>query len=189
MMAERVEHVCPWWLAYTFDNPLRKLVQKPERMMGGLVKPGMTVLDVGCGMGYFSLGLARLVGPTGLVVSVDVQQKMLSIMHKRADKAGLAERIQPRLCQSTYLGLDDLAGKIDFALNFYMVHEVPDIPGFLGQMHQALAPKGLYLISEPAMHVTADMFKDTEKMVEAAGFAVTYRPHITLSRSLLLVKA
>ena len=55
-------HVCPWWLAYTFDNPLRRLIHKPEKIFDGLVQPGMTVMDVGCGMGYVTLGLAEIVG-------------------------------------------------------------------------------------------------------------------------------
>ena len=49
------DHVCPWWLAYTFDNPLRRLVHNPEKMLQKFIKEGDTVVDIGCGMGYFSI--------------------------------------------------------------------------------------------------------------------------------------
>jgi len=51
------DHICPWWFAYTFDNPFRRFFHNPEKMLGSYVSRGMTVLDVGCGMGFFSIGL------------------------------------------------------------------------------------------------------------------------------------
>jgi 2-polyprenyl-3-methyl-5-hydroxy-6-metoxy-1,4-benzoquinol methylase len=69
------KHICPWWLCYTFDNPLRKLVHKPERILGPYVHEGQTVLDIGAGMGYFSIFLAKRVGKKGLVNAADVQRK------------------------------------------------------------------------------------------------------------------
>jgi ubiquinone/menaquinone biosynthesis C-methylase UbiE len=89
-------HVCPWWLAYTFDNPLRRLIHRTAAMFHGLVEEGMTVLDIGCGMGYFSIALAKIVGPRGLVIAVDLQPQMLNILRKRAEKAGMVDRIQAK---------------------------------------------------------------------------------------------
>ncbi len=51
----RGKHVCPWWLCRSFDNPLRRLFQDPERILRPHVKPGFTVIDVGPGMGYFTI--------------------------------------------------------------------------------------------------------------------------------------
>ncbi|NTW59852.1 MAG: methyltransferase domain-containing protein, partial [Nitrospirae bacterium] len=90
-------HVCPWWLAWTFDNPLRKWFQDPERILGSLVREGMTVADIGCGMGYFSVAMARMVGPAGRVLSVDLQEKMLKYLEKRAVRAGVQDRITTTL--------------------------------------------------------------------------------------------
>lgn len=88
------EHIFPWWLAYTFDNPLRRLLHKPERIVESYVTEGMTVLDVGCGMGFFSIGFAKLVGSQGVVIAVDVQQKMLNTLRERAEKAGVSDRLR-----------------------------------------------------------------------------------------------
>src|SRR5512134_1835692 len=78
------EHVCPWWIAWTFDNPLRKRFQDPDRILGGLVREGMTVADIGCGMDYFSVAMAGMVGDKGRVIAVDLQQMMLVLCRKRA---------------------------------------------------------------------------------------------------------
>ena len=48
------ENICPWWFAYTFDYRFRHLFHNPEKMLGSYVLKGMTALDVGCGMGFFS---------------------------------------------------------------------------------------------------------------------------------------
>ena len=55
-------HVCPWWGGYFIDNPLRRLLHNPEKIIGPYVRPGMTVMDVGCGMGFCSIAMAKIVG-------------------------------------------------------------------------------------------------------------------------------
>jgi predicted RNA methylase len=70
-LLRREQHVCPWWLAYTFDNPLRGLLHQPAQILDGLVGQGDTVIDMGCGIGFFSLGLARIVGAAGHVLAID----------------------------------------------------------------------------------------------------------------------
>ena len=122
--------VCSWWNAYTFDNIVRRLLHNPKKMLGAYVRAGMTVMDVGCGMGFFSIGLARIVGETGRVISVDLQQEMLDVLQERAEKAGVADRIRTHPCEAGSIGIEDT---VDFALAFWMVHEVPDNRAFLQQ--------------------------------------------------------
>ncbi|MBC8457841.1 MAG: class I SAM-dependent methyltransferase, partial [Deltaproteobacteria bacterium] len=90
------EHVCPYWVGYLLLNPLRKLLENPDKILGPFVQEGMTVLEPGCGMGYFTLPLARMVGPKGRIVAVEIQQKMLSALERRARKEGVLDRIDLR---------------------------------------------------------------------------------------------
>ena len=161
--------VCPWYLCYFFDNPLRRMCHRPEKMLGDYVSEGMTVLDLGCGMGYFSMGLARLVGPTGRVIAVDLQQKMLDGVTRRAERAGLSKRIETRLAGPDDLGLGDLAGQADFALAFWMVHEVPDQVLFFSQIQGALKADGRLLAVEPLMHVSERGFQELTRLAGQAG--------------------
>ncbi len=88
-----IDHVCPWWLAYTFDNPLRMFFHKPDKMLSQYVKEGMTVVDIGCGMGYFSIGLAKILKGNGKIIAVDIQKEMLEVVEKRARNAGVFDMI------------------------------------------------------------------------------------------------
>ena len=139
------EYVCPWWFAYTFDNRLRRLVHPPGKVLGPYVTEGMTAIDIGSGMGHFSIGLARLVGERGRVVAVDLQQEMLDILARRAKKAGLVERIERHRCAADALGVSVDA---DLVLTFWMAHEVRDRERFMGEIHGLLRDGGVYFLAE-----------------------------------------
>ncbi|MBP1636751.1 MAG: Methyltransferase type 11, partial [Acidobacteria bacterium] len=115
-------------LGYVLASPIRRLIEPPERLLASVVKPGMTVVEPGCGMGYFSLPLARLVGLPGKVVCVDLQERMIGGLLRRARRAGLADRIVARVCSADDLGLAAFSGSADLALAIHMVHEVPGCP-------------------------------------------------------------
>jgi len=175
-------HVCPWWLAFTFDNRLRRFVHPPEKTLGSCVTPGMTALDLGCGLGYWSIALARMVGDDGLVISADLQQKMLAILEKRAQRAGVRHRIRTHRSQPDQLGIDCAA---DFALAFWIVHEVPDQRRFLTQVRSCLRQAARFLIVEPRLHVSARAFRDTIELASETGFRLSDEPHVPLSRAAL----
>ena len=79
-------HVCPWWSAwFTINNPLRRLLHDPQQIVGPYVEPGMTVMDVGCGAGWFSIPMARMVGDQGRVLAVDLQPQMLDMVRRRRE--------------------------------------------------------------------------------------------------------
>jgi len=163
--------VCPWFLGSLLANPLRKLFDSPERLLAPFVRPAMTVLEPGCGMGFFSLPLARMVGPDGRVLCVDLQEEMLNGLRKRARRAGLADRIETISCSSDDLGIDRWLGQVDLAVVIYMLHEVPDGPALLRQLYAALRPGGRLLILEPKGHVSPAQFASARDAARAAGFA------------------
>ena len=162
--------VCPWYLGYVLASPLRRLFENPEKMLGPHVTPGMTVLEPGCGMGFFSLPLARLVGSDGKVICADLQQKMLDGLRRRARRAGLLDRIETVVCKPDDLGIGRWAGRVDLALAIHVVHEVPDPARFLRQVREALRPGGRLVIIEPKGHVTPAQFEATLAAAAAAGF-------------------
>ncbi len=172
------DHVCPWWVGYWLASPLRRLRQKPEIILAPYVQPGMSVLDVGCAMGFFTLPLARMVGDSGKVIAVDLQERMIKSLLRRARRRGLTERIETRICPADSLGIDDLAGQIDFTLAFAVVHEIPDPVGLMADLYRALKPDGRLLVSEPTDHVKPDAFETTVKITQAAGFTLLDRPEI-----------
>jgi SAM-dependent methyltransferase len=179
-------HVCPWWLGYFLVSPLRRLWQQPEKILSPFVGEGMLVLEPGCGMGFFTLDLARIVGPKGRVVAVDLQERMLAGLRRRAARAGLLGRIDVRLAQTDRLGVTDLAGQVDVALALHVVHEVPDVAGFFAEIAATLKPDGRLLFVEPRGHVSAEAFDASLTMAEQAGFRAVDRPHIRRDPAALL---
>ena len=178
-------HICPWWLAYTFDNPLRRFFHNPERILGEYVDEGMTVLDVGCGMGFFSLGLAKLVGDKGCVIAADVQPEMLNTLEKRADKEGLSKRVRLHRSELNEVGV---TATVDFILAFWMVHEVPDTDVFFRQICSCLKPKGRVLIAEPKFHVSLKRFQEIMESAQNSGLNVRETPSLRFSRSAVFEK-
>jgi ubiquinone/menaquinone biosynthesis C-methylase UbiE len=177
------QHVCPWWLAYTFDHRLRRVFHKAERILDPYVKPGMTVLDLGCGMGYFSIPMAHMVGDSGVVVAADIQQQMLDVLMRRARKAGVDGRIRPHRCDPERLSTNRPA---DFALAFFMVHETPDPARFLGQVRAAMKPGAQFLYVEPKWHVPRGDFEQLLDHAIKNGFRLDSRPPISISHAALL---
>jgi ubiquinone/menaquinone biosynthesis C-methylase UbiE len=182
------EHVCPVWAGYFLANRLRKLLQNPRRILAPYVRAGMTVLDVGSAMGFFSLPMAEMVGPDGKVVCVDVQPGMLTALRRRAAKAGLADRIETHESTKDAIGLHGRDGSFDFALAFTVLHEVGDLAGFLREIYQLLKPGASFLLTEPILHVSRADFDHTLSLARAQGFVVTGRPPIHLSHTAVLEK-
>ncbi len=182
------QHVCPVWVGYLLLSPVRKLLTNPDRILKRYVRSGMTVLDAGTAMGFFTLPLARLVGESGHVVCVDLQEKMIASLKKRAVKAGLDACMEFRVCTPESLSIDDLAGTLDFALAIAVVHEVPDARRFLTGIFNALKKGGSLLFSEPVGHVSGDDFNGSLSLARAVGFEIQSVRKILRSHSALLKK-
>jgi len=184
----KAHRVCPWWLGYWLASPLRQIMYKPSQVLAAHVRPGMTVLEPGPGMGFFTLELARLAGSSGRVVAVDIQPRMLSGLRRRAAKAGLLERVDARLAKPDTMGLSDLAGAVDFTLAFAVVHELPAVAAFFREVALASKPGARLLLVEPVGHVTAADFDAELRVARDAGFVLLESPSVRRSHAALLEK-
>ncbi len=186
-MEEKI-HVCPWWIGYILASPLRKLYQNPEKILAPCIKKGDVVLEVGPGMGFFSIPAARLVGENGRIVCTELQKKMLKTLEKKLRKKGLLERVDLRMCSSKSLEIGDIAEGIDFAFLFAVVHEMGDQGKIFSEIYYSLKKGGTMLIAEPAGHVTEEELAASVELAEKAGFRVREYPLIKKSKSVLMEK-
>jgi len=183
------KHICPWWLGYLLASPMRRwMLQSPEKLLAPYALEGMTILEPGPGMGFFTVPLARMVGANGRVVTVDVQPKMLEGLRRRARRAGLLSRIETRLVPFDSMQIDDLNDAVDFVLAFAMVHELPLVERFFAETVPTLRMGGLMLLAEPAGHVTSEAFENELAAARKAGLEVVARPVIRRSLAAVLRK-
>lgn len=142
-------------------------------------------MDVGPGQGFFSIPMAKMVGENGRVIAIDIQKKMLDILEHRAQKENVADRILFKLVSVTNYGINS---EVDFALAFWMVHEVPDKKALLQSIYDSMKHGKQFLVAEPYLHVTNRMMEETVKTAQGVGFTLINRPKIFFSRAALLRK-
>jgi ubiquinone/menaquinone biosynthesis C-methylase UbiE len=179
--------LCPWWFGYLLLSPIRRLRHDPS-LLAPYLREGMTVLEPGPGMGFFTLELARRVGPTGRVIAVDVQPKMIKGLKRRAATANLAERIDGRVTRPDSMQLDGLNSRIDFVLAFAVVHEMPEAAVFFAEAAATMKPEARMLLAEPRGQVSEAEFNAELQMAKRAGLEVEARPPIRRTRTGLLQK-
>ena len=175
-------------MGYFLMSPLRRIYNNPEKILDPHVREGMHVLEVGPGMGFFSFYVARRVGKQGRLYCVDVQEKMLKSLRRRAQKAGVLDTIDIRLCGESSLMIGDLAGKIDFILAFAVVHEVPSRENLFRELYVALRDGGSVLVAEPKNHVTEEDFNSSLEAARNSGFKLENAAVIRKNHASLLKK-
>jgi ubiquinone/menaquinone biosynthesis C-methylase UbiE len=182
-MIDNKHRVCPVGLAGGLDNQVRSWFQDPHKILKPCIEAGMTALDIGCGPGFFSIAMAQLVGPAGRVIASDLQDGMLQKLRNKIQGSEFENRITLHKCEADKIGVSE---HVDFALAFYMVHEVPDQSEFFKEVALILKPNGKLLIVEPPFHVSKSGFEETIRLAGEAGFTVAERPKIFLGRAAVL---
>lgn len=177
-----VGRVARWYHLIWYPDWIRRIVEKTGRWLPELVKPGMTAADIGCGLGSYSVAMARLVGETGRVLAVDFQEEMLKFTQKKAKRAGVLGRIELVRCAA-----DDIrvSQEVDFVLTMFVTHEVPDRPRLFKQIRSILKPSGRYLLAEPKFHVKQQLYETICGQVRSAGFEKIGEPEIGSARTAL----
>lgn len=179
--------VCPVELASSLDNKIRKWLQDPHKILAPFIKEGMRVYDIGSGPGFFSLELAKLVGPNGKVLAADLQDGMLQKLGSKIKGTELEERIKLIKCE---IGNVNVTEKVDFIIAFWMVHEVQDKNSFFKELRKILKDNGQFLIVEPKyVHVSQKAFGTTLKIAEENGFKIYQGPGIFFSQTAILKNA
>jgi len=182
---EKKYRICPVERAGSLDNKLRRWVHNPRKIMKPYIEEGMTVLDLGCGPGFFTLELARMVSESGRVIAADLQEGMLQKLKGKIQGTGLEKRISLHKSEESRIGL---TVQVDFILAFYLVHEIQDQTGLFKEMLSLLKPNGQVLIVEPPIHVSKKAFEKTIGKARDAGFTIAAGPKVFLSKAVILKK-
>ena len=182
------KHVCPVWAGYLLANPLRALMHNPKKILSPYIKKDMTVMDIGCAMGFFSLPLAQMVGEKGKVICIDLQKEMLDKLEKRAKQKKLLEKLEIIACTEDSLCIDKYQASLDFVLAFAVAHETQDVNKFLLQIYNSLKKDAKLLLVEPKSHVPKKVIEDILKTAQDIGFKLNSRGNYPFARGLTLQK-
>jgi len=176
-------HLHPVEKAGVLESRFRRLIQNPERIVEKYIQPGMTILDLGCGTGYFTTEIARLLGESGKVIALDVQEGMLEILRQKIKNSELKHKIQIHKSKENFLGLSE---KFDFILAFYVLHEMRYLENIITELKTIVQPGAKILIAEQKFHVPKQTFNTFIQKMENKGFVVCKRPKIFLSRAVTM---
>jgi ubiquinone/menaquinone biosynthesis C-methylase UbiE len=181
--AER-KRLCPLSNAHKLERNSRKFFQNPHRILKPYIKEGMTVMDFGCGPGFFTIEMANLVKKTGKVYAVDLQEGMLDLLKQKIKGTDAGKNIVFHKCEKDKIGLTD---KFDFIFAFYVVHEVPSQENLFKEFKSLLKPEGKILIYEPKSRVTKSEFTQMIEILKSIGFEIISRRNCLSSRSVLIM--
>jgi ubiquinone/menaquinone biosynthesis C-methylase UbiE len=185
MSTIKSQRVCPVEAAGSLDTRFRKWVQNPQKILKNYIHEKITVLDVGCGPGFFTVEIAKMLNGTGKVIAADLQQGMLDKVKAKISGTDLEQRIDLHRCETDSLNITQ---QVDFVLAFYVVHEFPNKIGLFNELHYLLNSGGKMLIVEPKFHVNKTGFNQMVSSLEKAGFKTLEKPKVFFSRSVLVKK-
>ena len=185
MPAEEVR-ICPVRHAGTLDNKIRKWIQDPKKILRPYIKRGMTVLDLGCGPGFFTISMAEMVGRSGKVIAADVQDGMLKILQDKIKGTDVENIICVHKCDKGSIGF---SGYADLVLAFYVIHEISNVQNIFMEIHNLLKDSGILLIIEPKyIHVSKKDFEHTVRSAVKLGFEHMGNLSIFMSQGVILRK-
>ncbi len=160
---------CPWWLSFLLENPYMEWIAgSPALIKRAKLKPGMCVLDVGCGPGRLTIPFARHVGPTGKVIALDIQEKMLQKLEKRIEDNNLTNI--KTVLGGTGEGKIQEENSFDRTFLVTVLGEIPDKEKALKEIYNVLRPNGILSITEVLPDPDYQRSKTVLYLSNRAGF-------------------
>jgi ubiquinone/menaquinone biosynthesis C-methylase UbiE len=178
---------CPVWMRWLLDPSSGKGVSaRTRRTITNLaLKPGMQVLDAGCGPGRLSIPMADAVGPAGTVTAMDLQDGMLAIVSKRAEKN--------KISNISFIqgGIEDIglpSEKYDRAVLITVLGEIPNRETAMEGLFKALKPGGILLVEETIRDPHFQTRSTVTQLADSAGFRMKEFSGNRFSFTMLLEK-
>jgi ubiquinone/menaquinone biosynthesis C-methylase UbiE len=175
-LVHRFEHADDW--AKKLDDPSRDVWQRPAEVVSTMrIEPGMTVVDLGAGTGYFEPWLSRAVGPTGKVIAIDAEPDMIRYLSERAEREGL-ENVEARL--APYDDPKLAPESVDRVLVVDTWHHLARREAYAAKLRMALRPGGSVVVVDfkldskhgpPAHHRVAP--EQVARELDAGGLSPT----------------
>jgi ubiquinone/menaquinone biosynthesis C-methylase UbiE len=176
------QSICPVEKAGMLDSFFRRIIQNPKRIIKPYVKEGMTAMDLGCGPGFFTVEMAKIIQHTGKVIAVDVQEGMLELLATKIKGTAYQDQITIHKAKSNTI---NFSGTVDFILAFYVVHEI-NRNNLFSELKSILNPDGKILIVEPNFHISKKVYEEMLQTLIKEGFEIISKPKIFLSRAILV---
>jgi ubiquinone/menaquinone biosynthesis C-methylase UbiE len=162
---------CPAWMSWLLENPFtRGVMDAPLLVQRAGLKPGMHVLDAGCGAGRVTVEAAERVGETGEVVALDIQPSMLEKARARSKQAGL-DNVRFMLSALGEKMLPE--NRFDRALLVTVLGEIPDRKAGLEEIASSLKPGGLLSITEMLPDPHYQTLHTIRQLAHSAGLVET----------------
>lgn len=161
---------CPFSARCLLHLPLRGLVNPVKRTLReSHVRPGAIVLELGPGTGYFSLEAARILGPEGRLICVDLQPEMAKALRQRLSSSD-ARNTDVVIGDATALPLANES--VDCAFLVTVLGEIPDRPRALRELRRVFAPRGILSVTETLPDPDYQFMGSLRDLARAAGFEV-----------------
>lgn len=143
----------PELLSPLFDSGLRMRYRDPAGLLGACgIAAGETVVDVGCGTGTFTVEMAHLIGPRGVVHAVDIQRSMLERTANRLARSGLDTQVHYHLCDAKKLPIS--SETVNMVVMVATLGEMNSPRAAIAEMQRVIKPGGRLVISEERLNPT-----------------------------------